>query len=178
MARFEISKAEYEEILALEKKTRDKNLSKRLQVLMLRYEGLKVKEIAARLNLHPASIPKLCARYRRSGLEEFARNKYTSHNRNLSHEQEAAVLAEMEKKAGKGRMLTVHDIKGALDQAVGRETEPSYVYKVLKRHGWRKVMPRSKHPKAADSEAVEASKKLKAVYWTSSKNLSAEGKSI
>ncbi len=32
---------------------------------------------------------------------------------------------------------------------------------VLKRKGWRKVMPRSKHPKKASPEAIEASKKLK-----------------
>lgn len=40
-----------------------------------------------------------------------------------------------------------------------------YVYNVLKRHGWRKKMPRSRHPKAADQEACEASKKLRPVYW-------------
>ena len=158
MARFKISKEEYEEIKKLERKIKDKNISKRLRVLMLRYEGLTVKEIATSLDLHPASIPKICTRYRRSGLEEFARNKYTSHNRNLSHEQEETVLKEAEKMAEKGQMLTVRDIKEALDKAVGHETEPSYVYKVLKRHGWRKVIPRSKHPKAADPEAVEASK--------------------
>ncbi len=29
---------------------------------------------------------------------------------------------------------------------------------MLKRHGWRKVMLRTKHPKKADDEAIEASK--------------------
>lgn len=41
---------------------------------------------------------------------------------------------------------------------IGRETGNSYIYTMLKRHGWRKVMLRAKHPKKADDEAIEASK--------------------
>ncbi|MDE7249890.1 MAG: winged helix-turn-helix domain-containing protein, partial [Lachnospiraceae bacterium] len=33
------------------------------------------------------------------------------------------------------------------------------IYCVLKRHGWRKVMPRSRHPKKASEEVIETSKK-------------------
>ncbi|MBR4040361.1 MAG: winged helix-turn-helix domain-containing protein [Clostridia bacterium] len=35
------------------------------------------------------------------------------------------------------------------------------IYYVLHRHGWRKIMPRSRHPKKASEEAIEASKNLK-----------------
>ncbi|MCI8758540.1 MAG: winged helix-turn-helix domain-containing protein [Oscillospiraceae bacterium] len=34
------------------------------------------------------------------------------------------------------------------------------IYCVLHRHGWRKVMPRSKHPKKASEDEIAASKKL------------------
>ena len=36
---YQISEEEYQEIKAREKETRDKRISKRLKVLMLRYEG-------------------------------------------------------------------------------------------------------------------------------------------
>ncbi|WP_414153386.1 winged helix-turn-helix domain-containing protein [Peptoniphilus sp.] len=36
------------------------------------------------------------------------------------------------------------------------------MYRVLKRHGFRKIMPRSKHPKKASKEVIETSKKLTA----------------
>ena len=36
---YQISEEEYQEIKAREKETRDKRVSKRLKVLMLRYEG-------------------------------------------------------------------------------------------------------------------------------------------
>ncbi|MDO5379082.1 MAG: winged helix-turn-helix domain-containing protein, partial [Clostridia bacterium] len=53
-------------------------------------------------------------------------------------------------------------IKAVLDEACGKDTGRVYVYNVLKRHGWRKKMPRSRHLKAADHEA---SKKLTLVFW-------------
>ena len=45
MKRFRITEAEYEAIKAKEAKTKDKNISRRLRVLMLRYEGKKLDEI-------------------------------------------------------------------------------------------------------------------------------------
>ena len=168
MAWFKISDSEYQQIKTYEAKTRDKAISKRLKAIMLRYEGKTVAEIARMLELHPATITGICARYRKEGLEEFARNKYTSHRRNMSFEQEEKALARAAEKARKGQAVTVKEIREELDRELGRESEVSYVYNVLKRHGWRKVMPRSRHPKAADTEAVEASKKLSSVYWTNS----------
>ena len=163
MKRFEITKAEYEEIKAKEAATKDKNISRRLQVLMLRYEGKKVAEIAAQLRMHKVSVTQMCARYREQGLEEYARNKYTSHYRLLSWEQEEGILQRFLGQLGK--QVTAQEIKAALDEACGRDTGHMYVYNVLKRHEWKKKMPRSRHPKAASEEACEASKKLRPVYW-------------
>ena len=46
MSRFQISTEEYEAIKSAEKGSKDKRTSKRLRMLMLRYEGYKVEEIA------------------------------------------------------------------------------------------------------------------------------------
>ena len=79
----------------------------------------------------------------------------------MSIEQEAKVLARFEEEADAGYELTVSDIRKGLETELGRETAVAYVYRVLKRHGWRKVMPRPKHPKAASKEEQDSSKKLK-----------------
>lgn len=42
---------------------------------------------------------------------------------------------------------------------------------MLERHGWRKVMPRSKHPQKASEEAIEASKKIKTAAEDNFNNL-------
>ncbi len=58
------------------------------------------------------------------------------------------------------KTVSVHDIETAYREAVGHSIGTSQIYYVLHRHGWRKVMPRSKHPKKASDEVIEASKKL------------------
>lgn len=178
MPRFQISEEEYEAVKALEKSTTDKKISKRLQVIMLRHKGLTVKEIHEKLDLHSSTISKICARYRQQGLEEFARNKYTSHSWAMTYEQEEEILRQFQERAEKGQQITVKDIKAAFDKVRGKDTGRGYIYMVLKRHGWRKVMPRSKHPKAADQEACEASKKLSPPYWTKNKNIYPQEESV
>ena len=49
MARFKISEEEYKELYRIEKATKDKKISQRLKVVMMRYEGKKVREIAVLL---------------------------------------------------------------------------------------------------------------------------------
>ena len=164
MKRFQITESEYEAIKALEAKIKDKTISRRLRVLMLWHDGKSLKEIGEIMDLHPISVNGMCRRYRKQGLEEYARNKYTSHNWLLSWEKEEEILNTFKSKAG--QQITAKEIKAALDEACGKDTGHAYVYEVLKRHEWSKKMPRSKHPKAANEEACEASKKLKLQYWT------------
>ena len=164
MKRFQITEVEYEAIKAKEAATKDKNISRRLRALMLWYEEKSLKEIGEILGMHPMSVNQMCKRYREQGLEEYARNKYTSHWRLLSEEKEAEILNQF--MGQEGKQVTAREIKAALDQACGKDTGRAYVYRVLERNGWSKKMPRSKHPKAANEEACEASKKLKPAYWT------------
>ena len=164
MRRFQITKEEYEAIKAAEKETKDKNVSRRLRVLMLRYEGKKVAKIAEMTGMRINSISQLCRRYREQGLEEFKRNKYRSHRQALSEEKELEILSKFEKAAENGKEVTALEIKAAFDKERGKDTGRGYIYMLLKRHGWRKVMPRPRHPKAANEEACEASKKLSKVW--------------
>lgn len=172
MARFKITEEEYKAVKELERRTKDKNISRRLRVLMMKYEGKKNREIAEELGLHLASVSAMCMRYRKEGLEEYARNKYTSHCRLLSEDEEAAVLERFQEAAEAGQQVTVREMKAAFDEACGRGTGKNYIYMVLRRHGWRKVKPRPKHPKAASEEACEASKKLNSACWKSEKSAS------
>ena len=55
--------------------------------------------------------------------------------------------------------MEVSEIKKSYDKAVGRETKPTQIYALLKRHEWTKKMPRSRHPKKAKDGVIEASKK-------------------
>jgi transposase len=60
--------------------------------------------------------------------------------------------------AERGELATAGEIKRAFEARVGQEVAESTIYRLLDRHGWRKLMPRPKHPKAS-SEAQEQFKK-------------------
>ena len=79
----------------------------------------------------------------------------------MSVEEEAALLEPFQAEAEKGQIVEVSQIKAKYEEAVGHRIGGSQIYYVLARHGWRKVMPRSKHPKKASEEVIETSKKLK-----------------
>ena len=54
--------------------------------------------------------------------------------------------------------MVVNEVKAAYEEAVGRKVPNPTVYRMLARHGWRKVAPRPRQPKA-DPEKMEAFKK-------------------
>ncbi len=161
MQKLTIDYEEYEKIVAAEKETQNKRISKKLRVLMLRYEGLDNKTISERLDISPTRITHLIGEYKRDGLEKYIQNKYGGNHRNMSKAEENEILDQFKIKAEAGQVVSAQEIKAAFDEKLGRDTGRGYVYMVLDRHNWRKVMPRSKHPKKADEEAIEASKKLK-----------------
>lgn len=161
MKRFEISEAEYKAIKEAEKKVKGKKESRRLRVLMMRHEGYSAAETAKILGINRSDVYLQYKHYEAEGLEEFMRNKYKGHQTALPIEKEDAILERFRKKAESGQVVTAQDIKKAFDEERGKDTGRGYIYMVLKRHGWRQVMPRARHPKAASEEACDSSKKLK-----------------
>ena len=161
MRKINISEKEYNEIVKAEKKTQDKQISRKLRVLILRYEGLGNKEIGKMVGLCEIRVSQLVSEYKKQGLEIFITKKYGGNNRNMSEAEEKEILESFKNQANSGHIVIVKEIKEAFDKKLGRDTGSGYIYMLLKRHGWRKVMPRSKHPKKASQEAINASKKLK-----------------
>lgn len=151
---------EFEKIQAARKANKNKRVEKLLEVLTLRYEGKSNREITEKTGYNERYVTTLLAKYRKLGLEEFIRIKQTSHHRKMTESEEARILEKCEELSGAGKVLTVADIRQVFEEELGEKTATSYVYRVLKRHGWRKVMPRSKHPKAASEEEQNSSKKL------------------
>ncbi|MBS6062933.1 winged helix-turn-helix domain-containing protein [Criibacterium bergeronii] len=70
-------------------------------------------------------------------------------------------MKKFEDKAEKGQIVTVQEIKEKYIELVGHEIGSGQIHKLLKRNGYRKVMPRSKHPNKASEETIETTKKLK-----------------
>ncbi|MBI1989773.1 MAG: winged helix-turn-helix domain-containing protein [Betaproteobacteria bacterium] len=82
----------------------------------------------------------------------------------LSIEQETQFLAPWAEQAKQAGVLVLSPIRAALAQRLGRPVAASVVWRLLARHGWRKVAPDTRHPKS-DLAAQEAWKKNCPKHW-------------
>jgi transposase len=115
--------------------------------------------IATQLGVSRPFVAKISSLYKRfgpAGLETIGpggrRNAY------LSQDEETAFLAPFLERAAQGDIVTVKLIHLAFEQHIGHTVDDSTIYRLLQRHQWRKVMPRSFHPDA-DPEAQATFKK-------------------
>jgi transposase len=69
----------------------------------------------------------------------------------LSLEEEEALLAEFEVDGQLGAILEVHRVQQAYEERVGEAVAKSTVYRLLHRHGWRKLAPRAHHPQGNEA---------------------------
>jgi hypothetical protein len=82
----------------------------------------------------------------------------------MSIEEEREFLAQWIDKAIIGGVLTVPPIHAALVKRLGRDIPMSTTYRLLARHGWRKVQPDTKHPKS-DPALQDEFKKNSPKLW-------------
>ena len=159
--RYVFTEEEIEELANAAKANKRKDVDRRLRALLMRAKGNNLAEITQATGYSFSNITRLVRTYRACGVGAIAETHYGGNHRNMSYEEEAALLKPFEEKAEAGQMIEISEIKTAYQEAVGRSVGASQIYYVLHRHKWRKVMPRSRHPKKANEEVVEASKKLK-----------------
>lgn len=158
--KYKFSPEDYEKIREARKKNHDKQIDKRLEVLELRCEKMTQRDIAARTGLHRSYVCELIQKYFEEGLSSISEKHYHGNHRNMSFSEEAELLAPFQAQAERGQLVEISAIEEEYQKAVGHSIGTSQIYYVLHRHGWRKVMPRSRHPKKADEEVIATSKKL------------------
>ncbi len=158
--KYRITTEQKQEIEHARKLNKNKRVENRLRVLVLRAEGTEVNEIAKIVGYSRSYVNKLIATYCKEGIGAIVENHYAGNRRNMSLEEEAALLETFKQKAEQGQIIEVREIKAAYEAKVGHSIGGTQIYYVLRRHGWRKVMPRSKHPNKASEEVIEDSKKL------------------
>ena len=82
----------------------------------------------------------------------------------MTFEEEQKFLSQWEEKAAAGGIPSVPPIHAALMERLDRKVPLSTTYRLLARHGWRKVQPDTKHPKS-DPVAQEDYKKNCLKRW-------------
>jgi transposase len=154
------SKEQINEINNYYKKCTNAKEQRRILSIKLRVvNGLETKKISEISGLSASTIDTVISEYNKYGLEKILLKKQGGNHRYLSEKEEKDFLLDFEKQAEKGCILEIALIQKAYEEKIGKKVTKSAIYKLLRRHGWRKVMPRSKHPNKASDEAIEAYKK-------------------
>ena len=159
--RYKFSEAEIQEIEQVRAKNKDKRVEARLKALELRAKGASLQEVSNATSLKTSTVTLLVRKYRANGISALSGSHYRGNRRNMSIEEEAAILAPFKERAERGELVSIKEIAAAYQAAVDHHVSDTQIYYVLHRHGWRKVMPRSKHPQKASDEEIAASKKVK-----------------
>jgi transposase len=132
----------------------------RVQCVWLRAAlGLNANQVAVAVGWAPTSVRRLHSQYLRDGEAALqGRGRGGRRRENLSAEQERHLLQGFLARAAAGGLLETSRVKAAYEAAVGHCVPKSTVYRLLSRHGWRKVAPRPRHPKG-DPDERQAFKK-------------------
>ena len=119
----------------------------------------KAQEIALHTGVSVTTVHRVISVYNRLGAAAMETpGKGGRRHQYLTLQEEKQFLAPFFVQAESGEIAIVAQIQRAYEAKVGHEVDDSTIYRLLNRHGWRKLMPRPSHPQA-DPQAQEQFKK-------------------
>jgi transposase len=149
-----------EELLLKMKQSKDIGEYRRLQAVYLRGAlNEAIEKIATLTNYSPHYVRHLHIAYKNGGIAAIlSQQKGGRFNQHLTLDEEEDFIKPFIEKANSGGILEIGIIHKALEERLKSRINRQVVYNILHRHGWRKIAPRPRHPKA-DLAAQEAFKK-------------------
>jgi len=138
-------------------------LRKALSVLLIAEGGLDTNKTAKILRISERTVFRNQEYIRNQ--EKKNQNTWGGRRRyTMTVEEEGKFLRDWEARAAEGGVLSVIPIHAALVKKLRRSIPISTTYRLLARHGWRKVQPDTKHPKS-DPKIQEEYKKNSLRWW-------------
>lgn len=141
------------------------------QAVLLPLElGLSIEQTARVIGRSSGATCTMRTRFAKvmAGQISAPRNKRELRNRAKADlDRERQILDEVLSDAATGGVVVIPRIRSAIEAKLGKSLALSSVYRMLARHGWRKLAPDTYHPQA-NPEAREDWKKNSPVRWTKS----------
>ena len=130
-----------------DKATTVMELRKALSVLLVSEASLNAIQTAEILGISERTVFRNRGSIRNQ--DERRRNTWGGrHHYSMTIKEEQDFLRTWEAKANEGGVLSVPPVHAALMEILGHSIPMSTTYRLLARHGWRKVQPDTKHPKS------------------------------
>jgi transposase len=161
-----LPKPALKELAALLKECKDKATYQRVQCVWLRAAlGLPAPQVAQALGWSLSAVHHVQARYLRQGSAALlGPGRGGRAHAYLSVAEEQQLLTRFAVSAAQGGVVEASPVRRAYEATVGHTVSRSTLYRLLSRHGWRKLAPRPRH-RAARAAAQEAFKKSSVVWY-------------
>lgn len=144
--------------VAVDSATSIEELRRAQAVLLPALLGATLAQTAAALGVGRATVTRLQGAFRQlsaSRTEAPARQWGGRRHYWMTLEEERTFLEPWLKLASAGSLLVVSPLRAALAQRVGHPVKASLIYRMLARHGWRKVAPDTRHPKSSPAAQAD-----------------------
>jgi transposase len=137
----------------------------RWQAIYLVVKGLRVEQVAEYVGVAKGTIHQWVFRYNHQGPESFSlQGRGGRRFGMMSIDEEAELLESIRAEAHRGEVVGAFWLREMVEKKLGHKVSKDYLYDLLHRHGWRKVVPLPRHPKA-DVEKQEEFKKNSRSWW-------------
>ena len=147
-------------------KTADELRAAQAAVLPLEL-GLSIEQTAIAIGRSVGVTCNMRTRYCKIARNEMERPIGKRQLRNRAHQtlaEESAMLEEVLDKAMQGGVVIVPPLQQKFAEKLGKPVALSTIYRMLARHGWRKLAPDTEHPQG-DASAREDWKKNSPTRW-------------
>jgi transposase len=155
---------EITDIIRTMKQSKDSSHFRRIQCVYLSMLNphMTNEEIGAATLFTARNVIYIHARYREKGLSGLEDGRGGRYRENLTIAQEEEFLKPFEEQGKTGSLGVAGEVKKAYEEKVGKEVAESTIYRLLDRHGFRKIVPYKRHKKA-DTEEQKVFKKTSSV---------------
>lgn len=119
---------------------------------------LSAEGIANIVQLSAYSVKMIHSNFRKYGMDSIRDKRGGRYRENMTLVEEAEFLEPFIEKGKTGALAVAGEIKRAYEAKVGKKVAESTIYRLLNRHGFRKIVPYKRHTKA-NVEKQEAFKK-------------------
>jgi transposase len=114
------------------------------------------KEIAKDVGVSVSKVHTLIPRYNKLGVAAVETvGKGGRHREYLAYEEEEKFLETFFERAVRGEIVTNRQIKQEYEKKLGHKVHKTTIYRLIERHLWRKIAPRSQHPQADKKKQEE-----------------------
>ena len=139
-----------EEIKQAMKNTASKAEFQRLQCVYLAdtQQDMAAEKIGEIVMLSTHRVKMIHRNFRKSGMDAIREKRGGRYRANMTYDDEVELLQRFEEESQSGKLVVVGRIKTAYEAKLGREVAESTIYRMLARHGFRKIVPYQRHPKA------------------------------